>query len=65
MGRREVAQTPADIDLFEKVYELTEEQRNAEIERRDRRLHKASQLPGQASLPVMSRKVSTFMGLVP
>jgi|GEM_PF-16547 len=58
MRRREVAQTPADIHLFEKVYELTEEQRNAEIQKRDRRLAKAPQLVGQASLPVMSGKMS-------
>jgi len=51
MDRREVAQTPVDIHLFEKVYELTEEQRN-------RGLHKASQLVEEASLPVMSGKMS-------
>jgi UDP-N-acetylglucosamine diphosphorylase/glucosamine-1-phosphate N-acetyltransferase len=37
MRRREVTQTPADVELLEKVYELTKDLGDAEIERRNRR----------------------------
>jgi len=37
MDRREVAQTPADMELLENVYELTKDERDAEIEKQNRR----------------------------
>ena len=37
MSRREVAQTPAYAQLLEKVYELTKDERDAEIEKQNRK----------------------------
>ena len=37
MDRRNVTQTPADVELLEKVYELTKDGRDAEIEKRNHR----------------------------
>jgi UDP-N-acetylglucosamine diphosphorylase/glucosamine-1-phosphate N-acetyltransferase len=37
VARREIAQTPADVELLEKVYELTKDERDAEIEKHNRK----------------------------
>ena len=38
MDRREITQTPADVKLLEKVYELTRDERDEEIEKQNRKV---------------------------
>ena len=41
MGRRMVTQTPADVELLEKVFEMIKDQRDEEIDKQNRKVDTA------------------------